>query len=138
LKMSRLEVLAAVAALVVAVATLSVPVFANPSGPAYAQPIAFIGWPGPAVANGTDYNMTVGYVNQSPVVMNGTVVAVLHNLLGQTVEISTETFAGLGSGQNATATVAFYAPLDVYTVDVFVVSQYGWAMSAEVNATIVA
>lgn len=138
---SKVEALATLMALVVALATFSVPAFAASASLAplqSGQPIAFMG---PPVVNGTNgavYFLGVSYVNQSPGVMNGTVVAVLHNYLGQTVEIATASFSDIAAGQNSTATMGLFVPFDAYTVDVFAISTGGWAISAEVNATLAA
>jgi hypothetical protein len=70
--------------------------------------------------------------------VNATAYATLHNVAGETVAIESVAIVGLSPGQNATVGFYLTAPLDVYTVDLFVVSSSGTAISAETNSTIVA
>jgi hypothetical protein len=80
----------------------------------------------------------VNFQNQSPATINGTLYAVVHNIVGETVQIASAPIVAVASGQNASATFVLTVPFDAYTVDVFAVSDSGWSMSATTNSTIVA
>jgi len=136
MKMSKVEAMATLMALAVAVSTMTIPVFADSSSAA--TPLAFVNVPWIQVTNSSASYVSLVYQNQSPGVMNGTMYAVFHNSIGQTVEIASEPINSVAAGQNATVTFVVTGPFDVYLVDVFAVNAGGWAISATTNSTVVA
>jgi len=149
LKIRMIEGIAGLAAILLVAASVAAPIYADSTGAAPAEATsAWLSLGGPAWMNytGAVPVLTATYVNQSvsatnetdPSGMSATAYAVVHNFLGQTVAIETVPITGLSSGQNATVSFYFAVPLDVYTVNLFVLSSSGMAISADSNSTVVA
>ncbi|HUI00875.1 MAG TPA: hypothetical protein VLX56_04535 [Nitrososphaerales archaeon] len=137
MKMSKVELSAALMALVVAATTLTLPAFADTSAQS-GQAVAFLAQPPIGMTNATASYLVVQFQNQSLTAINGTVYAVLRNAMGETVAISAAPFANVTAGQNATAPLALNVPFDAYNVYVFAVNSAGFAISADTNSTVVA
>ena len=138
MKINKVEAAATLIAILVAIFTMTVPAFADSGSPAVAQSLTFTSQPWIEVVNSSASYLAVTYHNQSPDQVNGTIYAVVHNTLGQTVQISTQQISGIAPGQNATAVLPLSLPLDSYGVDVFVLSSGGWVISTTTNSTVVA
>ena len=137
MKMNKVKVMTALMALVVAATTMTIPVFADTQG-ASGQAVAFLAQPSIGITNSTASYLNVVFQNQSPATVNGTVYAVIHNMVGETVAIAAAPFSGVAPGQNATASLALNVPFDAYSVNVFALNTAGYAISAQTNATVVA
>ena len=139
--MSKTEAMAMLAALVVAFATLSVPAFAdsNAAGPAQGSS-QWVNMAGQASVNLTSALpfLSATFNSNSSTSINATVVATLHNTIGQTVALYTIPLVGVNPGQNVTVGFFVTAPFGAYTVDIFVLSNSWTAISAVTNSTIVA
>jgi hypothetical protein len=140
MKISKIEGIAGIAALVLAMASLSAPAYADSSAGSAPANSPWVSMASQAWVNYTGIVpvLTATFNNQSPSLVNATAYATFHNLIGQTVAMESVAMAGLNPGQNATIGFYLTAPLDVYTVDLFVVSSSGTAISAVTNSTIVA
>ena len=141
MKISRIEGTAGIAALVLAIASLSAPAYADSSS-AGGVPSGYpwVSLAGQAWVNYTSTAplLTATFTNQSPTQVNATVFATLHNMEGQTVAIEAVAIVGAHPGQNTTVGFYLTVPFDAYTVDLFVLSSSGTAISAVTNSTIVA
>ena len=138
MKLNKIGGLAALAATLVAISSFAVPTFADSATAQAGQTVAFTAQPWIVVGNSSASFLTVNYQNQSPVTVNGTLYAVVHNIFGATVQVAYAPIVGIAPGQNASATFVLTVPLDAYTVDIFAVSSSGWSISATTNSTIVA
>ncbi len=141
MKISKLEGIAAAPAVVVAIASLSAPSYADSSSTgAVPSGYPWISLAGQPWVNYTTIAplLTATFTNQSPSQMNATAYATLHDLVGQTVAIDAVAIVGANPGQNTTVGFYFAVPLDAYTVDLFVLSSSGTAKSAVTNGTNVA
>ena len=141
MKITRIEGIAGLAALVLAIASLSTPAYADSSSVGSAAASSpWVSVAGQAWVNytGSDPILTATFTSQSTTQVNATAYATFHNVLGQTVAIASVAISGLNPGQNATVGFYFTLPTDAYVVDLFVLSSSGTAISADTNSTIVA
>jgi len=135
MKIRNIEGIACLAAALLLSATMAAPIYADSAA---ASPwMSFTGQTWMDYSGSTPILNAV-FANQSPFQVNGTAYAVLHDSLGQTIEIATAPITALGTGQNATVQFYINVPFDAYTVNFFVLSDAGTAISAGTNSTVVA
>jgi hypothetical protein len=80
--------------------------------------------------------VTSTFTNNSPSSVTAYVYAVVHNALGQTVDISTATITASAGGSATSFNVLFGLAPGTYTVTVFVTSSSGTAISASTPVTV--
>jgi hypothetical protein len=141
MKTSRIKGAASLAALALLAAAMAAPVYAASSqGDSSSAATPWLNMNGQAWVNftGSVPVLTATFTNLSPGQTNATAFATIHNVLGQTVAIETFAFVGMTQGQNMTALFPIQLPLDAYSVDLFVLSSSGTAISQTTNSTLVA
>jgi hypothetical protein len=95
-------------------------------------------------ASGTPTQTTVGaytgvstsFTNNSNAPVTGIVYAVVHNAIGQTVDISTATISAPAGGSTSAFNALFGLPPGTYSVTIFVTSTSGTAISTTSTATV--
>jgi len=85
---------------------------------------------------GTYNAVCVPVTNTQAAALTGIVFAVVHNAAGQTVAVATSTVPSLAGGASATAYVVLSVPAGTYSVNVFVWSTTGNAISAPQTVSI--